>query len=126
MIQKEVLLLKKKTSLIKYFNNKENIVIDDLDEYGVKPESYDFDNFRSYKSVELTKYGTLEIRTDCTQEVNKIFSLVAFNVGIGLSSNEILEYIDNGNVLTKEKLIEFSIKGLKKRNKNEEGYLEVL
>lgn len=120
------ILLKNKTSLENYFKNKTNIIIDDNIEYSVEPENYDFDNFRSYKSVELTKYGTLEIRTDCTQKIENIFRLVAFNVGIGLMSKEILEFINNGNIINKENLILFSIQGLQKRKKDEERYLEVL
>jgi len=80
----------------------------------------DFENFRSYKDVELTKYGTLEIRTDCTQKIDNMFKLVAFNVGISYCIDEIIKYIKENKIIDNDKLIEFSIEGLKKRNNNEE------
>lgn len=121
------MLLKNKTSLVKYFKNKKNIVIDEKNnKQYIEPIINDFENFRSYKSVELTKYGTIEIRTDCTQKKDKIFKVVAFNVGISLASREILDYKNKGNIITQKDLINFSIEGLKKRKKNEEKYLEDL
>ena len=123
----EFLLLTKKTTLYEYFkkskvsatnkNNKEVII---------RPNVDDIENFRSYKSVELTKYGTLEIRTDCTQKKDDIFKLVAFNLGVSISSRKILNYIERNKNITKEKLIEYAIDGLKKRGKKEEVYLEDL
>jgi len=125
--QNKFMLLKNKTSLNKYFTSKKISVIDENNhKHLIKPMTKDFENFRSYKSVELTKYGTLEIRTDCTQNKNNIFKLVAFNVGISLSAKDILEYLKREKNINEQDLISFAIKGLKKRNKNEEKYLEDL
>lgn len=123
----EFLLLNKKIKLYEYFKNSKIRVVDKNNkEVTVKPHIEDIENFRSYKSVELTKYGTLEIRTDCTQKIDKIFKLVAFNLGVSMSSREILNYLESNKNITKEKLIEYAIDGLKKRGKKEEVYLEDL
>lgn len=123
----EFLLLNKKTTLYEYFKKSKVSATDKNNkEVIVKPSVDDIENFRSYKSVELTKYGTLEIRTDCTQKKDNIFKLVAFNLGVSISSEEILNYIECNKNITKEKLIEYAIDGLKKREKKEEVYLEDL
>jgi len=117
--------LKNKYSLQDYYNQKE-ILITDFD--GVikhtEPLKKDFDNFRSYKDVELTKYGTLEIRTDCTQNIENVFKVVAFNVGVNMRAKEIIEYINKNSKISDAELIEYAKKGLKMRNKNEEKILE--
>lgn len=123
----EFLLLNEKIFLNEYFEKTEVSAIDKNNkEVIIKPSIEDVENFRSYKSVELTKYGTLEIRTDCTQKIDKIFKLVAFNLGVSMSSIEILDYLKNNKNITKEKLIEYAKSGLKKREKKEETYLEDL
>lgn len=123
----EFLLLNEKISLNEYFEKTEVSVTDKNNkEIIIKPNIEDVENFRSYKSVELTKYGTLEIRTDCTQKIDKIFKLVAFNLGVSMSSIEILDYLKDNKNITKEKLIEYAKAGLKKRGKKEEFYLEDL
>ena len=43
-----------------------------------------------------------------------------------MSSREILNYLESNKNITKEKLIEYAIDGLKKRGKKEEVYLEDL
>lgn len=120
------LLLNAKQPLNKYLDKKR---VKATDEYGktryVVPSYSDLDNFRSYRSVELTKYGTLEIRSDCTQSKENIFKLIAFNVGICKNHLEILKYLDMNKKITNERLIEFCIKGLKMRNFGEEKYMEV-
>ena len=120
------LLLNAKQPLNKYLDKKR---VKATDEYGktcyVVPSYSDFDNFRSYRSVELTKYGTLEIRSDCTQSKENIFKLIAFNVGICKNHLKILKYLDMNKKITNERLIEFCIKGLKMRNFGEEKYMEV-
>lgn len=123
----EFLLLNKKISLNEYFKKTEvSVTNKNNKEVIIKPNIEDVENFRSYKSVELTKYGTLEIRTDCTQKIDKIFKLVAFNLGVSLFSIEILDYLKDNKNITKEKLIEYAKAGLKKRGKKEEFYLEDL
>lgn len=120
------LLLNAKQPLNKYLDKKR---VKATDGYGktcyVVPSYSDLDNFRSYRSVELTKYGTLEIRSDCTQSKENIFKLIAFNVGICKNHLEILKYLDMNKKITNERLIEFCIKGLKMRNFGEEKYMEV-
>lgn len=120
------LLLNAKQPLNKYLDKKR---IKTIDEYGktcyVVPSYSDLNNFRSYRSVELTKYGTLEIRSDCTQSKENIFKLIAFNVGICKNHLEILKYLDMNKKITNERLVEFCIKGLKMRNFGEEKYMEV-
>ena len=46
------------------------------------PNLNDIHTFRSYKNVEVTRKGTIEIRCDCTQRLDNIFEIVAFNVGV--------------------------------------------
>lgn len=120
------LLLNAKQPLNKYLDKKR---VKATDEYGktcyVVPSYSDLDNFRSYRSVELTKYGTLEIRSDCTQSKENIFKLIAFNVGVCKNHLEILKYLDMSKKITNERLVEFCIKGLKMRNFGEEKYMEV-
>lgn len=120
------ILLNAKQPLNKYLDKKR---VKATDEYGktcyVVPSYSDLDNFRSYRSVELTKYGTLEIRSDCTQSKENIFKLIAFNVGVCKNHLEILKYLDMNKKITNERLIEFCIKGLKMRNFGEEKYMEV-
>ena len=120
------LLLNVKQPLNKYLDKKRVKAIDETGKTCYIVPSYsDLDNFRSYRSVELTKYGTLEIRSDCTQSKENIFKLIAFNVGICKNHLEILEYLGVNKKITNEKLIEFCIKGLKMRNFGEEKYMEV-
>lgn len=122
---KKYLLFNKKQSVNEYLFKKR---IKTTDENGqihyIVPVYSDFDYFRSYKSVELTKYGTLEIRSDCTQSKENIFKLIAFNVGICKNHLEILEYLNDNGKITNEKLIELSIRGLKMRKYGEEKYME--
>lgn len=120
------LLFNVKQPLNKYFGKKNVQATDENGKvYYVVPLYSDLDNFRSYRSVELTKYGTLEIRSDCTQSKENMFKLIAFNVGICKNYLEILEYLNTNKNITNEKLIEFCIKGLKMRNFGEEKYMEV-
>ena len=115
-----------KQPLNKYLDKKR---VKATDEYGktcyVVPSYSDLDNFRSYRSVEFTKYGTLEIRSDCTQSKENIFKLIAFYVGVCKNHLEILKYLDMNKKFTIERLVEFCIKGLKMRNFGEEKYMEV-
>ncbi len=48
--------------------------------YGAKPE--DIECYLSFKSVELTCRGTLEVRGDCAQPFDRAFAPPAFNLGI--------------------------------------------
>ncbi|UKI36010.1 MAG: hypothetical protein L6V93_18640 [Clostridiales bacterium] len=42
----------------------------------------DIDCYLSFKNVEITARGTLEVRSDCTQPLNSLFAPCAFNLGI--------------------------------------------
>lgn len=57
------------------------------------PNADDIKSFRSYKNVEVTKRGTIEIRSDCTQDIDNIFEIIAFNVGIFEKYKEIYKLI---------------------------------
>lgn len=115
-----------KQPLNKYLDKKR---VKATDECGkicyIVPSYSDLVNFRSYRNVELTKYGTLEIRSDCTQSKENIFKLIAFNVGICSNYQDILKYLKTNEKITNEKLMEFCIKGLTMRDFGEEKYLEV-
>lgn len=52
----------------------------------------DAEGYLSFKNVEITRRGTLEIRSDCAQPVGSAFAPPAFNLGIrhGLSEAEAL------------------------------------
>ena len=123
--ENKYLLFKKKQTLEKYFNKKKVIATDEENkEIIIIPQKEDFLNFRSYKSVELTRYGTLEIRNDCTPNFENIFKLISFNVGVCACSKEILDYITINKKISNDKLKEFAIKGLKKRSYGEEKIWE--
>lgn len=118
------LLFEESQPVNRYFNKKRVKATDKSGKtYYIEPLYSDLDNFRSYRNVELTKYGTLEIRSDCTQSKDNIFKLIAFNVGICKNYLKILKYLNKNKSITNEKLIEFSIKGLKMRDYGEEKYI---
>ena len=94
---------------------------DNGEEILIVPEDDDFDYFRSYRSAELTRFGTIEIRTDCTQRIERLFPLVAFNVGIAVNADLVYEYVHQGKADMKG-LIDLAIDGLKQRGYGEEGY----
>ena len=48
----------------------------------------DMETYLSFKNIEITKRGTLEVRSDCTQPVCDAFAPAAFNLGIFISLNE--------------------------------------
>lgn len=70
-------------SLNNYFNKSKVLGTDinDNTKYFI-PNEEDIKSFRSYKNVEVTKRGTIEIRSDCTQSIDDIFEVIAFNVGV--------------------------------------------
>lgn len=118
-------LLKNKIKLIDYFNNKKNeVILSNKNTKNFEPIKEDFNNFRSYREVELTKYGTLEIRTDCMQKLNNLFRVVAFNVGISTNLNDVLDYIKHVENIENDVLIDLAIKGLKSRGYKEEELLK--
>ena len=50
------------------------------DTYGAREE--DIECYLSFRNVELTSRGTLEVRSDCTQKEGRFFAPPAFNLGI--------------------------------------------
>lgn len=122
----EYLIFNEKQKLKDYFS-KESIIAQNSkgENVVVYPKEEDFSNFRSYRGVEITKYGTLEIRTDCSQTIDRIFPVVAFNVGVATSAKRINEYITKNGYIDKNTLIYFAIMGLKQRNNGEERYWSV-
>ncbi len=115
-------VLKHNQRLVDYYNQQEvEAVNDNGEEILIVPEDDDFDYFRSYRSAELTRFGTIEIRTDCTQRIERLFPLVAFNVGIAVNADLVYEYVHQGKADMKG-LIDLAIDGLKQRGYGEEGY----
>lgn len=86
------------------------------------PQEEDFKYYRAYRNIELTRHGTLEIRSDCTQRVENIFNVVAFNVGIWSNIEEAKRNIKNRD---KKKWIEIARRGLYYRSKGEEKLLNI-
>ena len=117
-------ILKENLSLKKYFE-KDKVVAFDINgkECFINPLEKDLDNFRSYKDIEISKYGTLEIRTDCMQKISDIFKVVAFNVGIYENMDMVMKIIKEKGNIEKNELIKLSQIGLSKRNLNEEKIL---
>ncbi|EHJ52994.1 hypothetical protein [Streptococcus macacae] len=61
----------------------------------IKPREEDIQHHRSYQYQDLTKRGTVEFRSVCTQPLGKTFAPIAFHVGL-------LENLDKLEVLLKE------------------------
>lgn len=55
---------------------------------GFEPEISDIDHLRSYKFVDLTFRGTLELRSACMQPVYQAMSVPAFNLGVSARLDE--------------------------------------
>ena len=53
-----------------------------IDEYFENNPSSDINQFLSFRHIEITCRGTLEIRSDCTQPIKEAFLPPAFNLGI--------------------------------------------
>lgn len=109
-----------KPKLKNYLNLKEiNGINIKNEKIKIEPQYYDFDRFRSYRDIELTKYGTIEIRSDCMQGNNNIFKLVAFNVGVSANIEKAYQLVIENNK-NFEKWLEIAKEGLNMRNFNEE------
>ncbi len=65
-------------------------------EYFSRPDAKeeDIDSYLSFQNVEITRRGTLEIRSDCAQPIKDAFSAPAFNLGILLSLDEARDILD--------------------------------
>lgn len=81
------------TPIEKYFENEK---------YGAMED--DIECYLSFRNVEITSRGTLEIRSDCTQKEGRFFMPPAFNLGIlnnAEKARESLETFFKGNGIDK-------------------------
>lgn len=114
-----------KIKVEEYFKLKEieGLTVNDK-KIKIIPIENDFDRYRSYRNVELSRYGTIEIRSDCTQNINNIFNVVAFNVGISANIDEAFNKLKEKD--TDERCwFKIAKKGLIRRKKGEEIFLNV-
>lgn len=124
------------------------------DIYGAKEE--DIECYLSFRNVEITSRGTLEVRSDCAQREGRFFMPPAFNLGI-LSNyekaNKILDSFLSENSINKKpselrrlaaegkdeeiapkdvldtlcrNMTDIATEGLKKRGKGEEKILKIV
>lgn len=54
----------------------------------------DINCYLSFKNVEITRRGTLEIRSDCAQPFSDAFSPAAFNLGVLYNMDKVKECVD--------------------------------
>lgn len=121
---KQYFLLKYKYSLKDYFQQDKVIAFDtNGKECFISPLEKDLDNFRSYKEIEISKYGTIEIRTDCMQKMEDVFKVVAFNVGIYENMDMVIKVLKQRKKIGRNELIKLAQIGLSRRNLNEEKIL---
>lgn len=82
----------KKSMFLKVVDGEYQIIPPVLlgDYFNAENASEDFDGYLSFKNVEITRRGTLEIRSDCAQPIGAAFAPPAFNLGIfhGLAEAE--------------------------------------
>ena len=65
-----------------------------LDQYFEKNPESDINQFLSFRNIEITYRGTLEIRSDCTQPVYDAFAPPAFNLGIAINADKATAFTD--------------------------------
>ncbi len=63
------------------------------EKYGAKEEDIEF--YLSFRNVEITSRGTLEIRSDCTQPEGRFLMPPAFNLGILYNADKARECLEN-------------------------------
>ncbi len=127
-----------------------------MEEYFLLPDAKeeDINCYLSFKNVEITRRGTLEIRSDCAQPFPDAFAPAAFNLGILYNMDKVNcllerffeeEGIEETNTSLREKttkgefvasrnslneligkILEYSEEGLLKRGKGEEKFLAPL
>ncbi len=64
-----------------------------------EPEKKDIEYLRTYKFLDLTKRGTIEYRSLCTQPLKETFSGIALQVGLMSRIDELDEILSNDKVL---------------------------
>jgi gamma-glutamylcysteine synthetase len=65
-----------------------------IEKTNFNPSYNDIQHFRSYNPLEITKLGTIEIRSDCQQPLNRTFQPSAFCLGILENLDQIEDYIN--------------------------------
>lgn len=65
------------------------------EEYDFTPEIGDLDYLRSFKFVDLTHRGTLELRSVCEQPVSEILTSQAFHAGLKKNLGTLSVYLDD-------------------------------
>lgn len=63
------------------------------EKYGAREE--DIECYLSFRNVEITSRGTLEVRSDCTQPDGKFFMPPAFNLGMIYNAEKVRERLEN-------------------------------
>ena len=126
------------------------------EKYAFEPEIGDLDYLRSFKFVDLTHRGTLELRSVCEQPVSEILTSQAFHAGLKKNLGTLAAYLDDlheiydqaytvgelRRIFVKDELPDFVSKtelatiltdlvdiakeGLERRGRNEEDFLEPL
>ncbi len=84
------------------------------EKYGAIAE--DINCYLSFKNVELTSRGTLEVRSDCAQRFENAFAPPAFNLGVMEGVNEIYDIIcafftENNIAMSNSKLRDIVVSG---------------
>ncbi len=107
----------KPVNICEYFENPK---------YGATKE--DIEQYLSFKNVELTRRGTLEIRSDCEQPLGEGFAPVAFNTGILVNADEAMEltegFFEEQNInLSNTELRDMIISGKDFTKKIDEDFL---
>ena len=127
-----------------------------IEEYFMREDASeaDIDCYLSFKNVEITRRGTLEVRSDCAQPFPDAFAPAAFNLGILYNMGKVNSLLDTffkeegitdtnaslrerttkGEFITSRnslnelvsKILEYSEEGLLKRGKGEEKFLSPL
>ena len=82
--------------------------------YGAKAE--DIECYLSFKNVEITSRGTLEVRSDCAQSFENAFAPPAFNLGVMEGLDDIYDIItaffdDNNITKTNTELRDIVVSG---------------
>ncbi len=95
----KIFIFFKPIKLKDYFNNKNFLGYkftykDKIQKVNFDPSYNDIQYFRSYKPLEITNLGTVEIRSDCQQSLDRTFLPSAFCLGI-LENLDQAEYYIN-------------------------------
>ncbi len=82
--------------------------------YDARPE--DIECYLSFKNVEITSRGTLEVRSDCAQSFENAFAPPAFNLGVMEGIDEVYDIItaffeDNNITMSNSKLRDIVVSG---------------